>query len=451
MARYASLAGDRLIEYWASPEPTIARITAHVVRDQLEETGFDVRLDDLDRIAALNVGAARLPVLWERVAPCHPEDRSFAWARERAARLYALGVRPIVTLLHHGSGPQYTDLLDDAFPELFAAYAEAAARALPFVVDFTPINEILTTARFTTLYGAWYPNANDDRAFGRALVNQARATQLAMERIRRVTPNARLVTTEDLQGFTAGDAGTAAYVAFLSERRWLALDLVEGRVDAAHPLAPWLRAAAGVSEEALAALRAHAAPIAVAGFNHYPHSERYLFTRADGSLGDVPAVYVAGATELRCLPLLREAAQRFGAVALSEVHINAVAGERVSWLLEHDADARALAAAGANVVAVGAWAAFGMVDWHSLLRRRDGIAEDGIFTFVGRDGVPQETPVAEALRALARGDVALAQALAEPGWWTRASRYRTPEELAAMGDAGTPEGEHVRPRAEARV
>jgi dTDP-4-dehydrorhamnose reductase len=451
MARYPSFAGDRLIEYWASPEPTIARITADTVRDQLDETGVAARIDDVDRIVALEVAATRLPVLWERAAPCHPGDRSFAWAQERASRLVALGVRPIATLLHHGSGPHYTDLLDDAFPALFADYAEAAARALPYVVDFTPINEVLTTARFTTLYGAWYPNVNDDRAFGRALVNQAHATQLAMERIRHVTPNARLVTTEDLQGFTAADAGTEPYVAFLRERRWLALDLIEGRVDAAHPLAAWLRDAAGVSEERLAVLRAHATPIAVAGFNHYPHSERHLFTRADGTLGDVPAVYVEGATDLRCRPLLREAADRFAAVALSEVHVNAVAGERVSWLLEHDADARALAAEGANVVAVGAWAAFGMVDWHSLLRRRDGVAEDGIYTFVGRDGVPQETPVAEALRALALGDDAAAHALAEPGWWTRASRYRTPEELAAMGDAGIAEGEHVRPRSEARV
>ncbi len=451
MARHAPFLGRRLIDYWASPEPTVARIDAHAMRDQLHETGFDERAGDIERIASLGVVASRFPVLWERAAPLHPEERDFTWGQERASRLHALGVAPIVTLLHHGSGPHYTHLLDDAFPKSFAAYAEAAARALPFVRAFTPINEVLTTTRFSTLYGVWYPNARDDAAFGRALVHQARATQLAMARIRTVTPDARLVTTEDLQGFVAGDVRMESYVAFLRERRWLALDLIEGRVDKDHALYTWLRDAAGIAEATLADVRARATPIDVAGFNHYPHSERYLFTRANGTIGDVPAVYVRGATDLRCAPLLRDAAERFPTLALSEVHVNAIASERVAWLLEHDADARALLASGIRATAVGAWAAFGMRDWHSLLRRHEDITEDGIFTFAGTNGTPQETPVAAALRHLTSGEIAAAQALATPGWWTRDERFRDPEILAAWADSQLPEGEHVRPRGKVPV
>ena len=46
----------------------------------------------------------------------------------RLARIRDLGMRPIVGLLHHGSGPSATDLLDPHFPEAFAAYARAADR-----------------------------------------------------------------------------------------------------------------------------------------------------------------------------------------------------------------------------------------------------------------------------------------------------------------------------------
>ena len=229
------------LQIWASPEPTVARIDAVDVRDQLVETGWSARAEaDIDRIIALGVSACRFPVLWEHVAPRDPEHRDFGAARAGIARLRAGGVEPIVTLLHHGSGPVYTELLDPAFPELFARFAAAAAAALPGVRRWTPINEPLTTARFSTLYGLWYPNRSDDAAFGRAIVNQMLAVAAAMERIRAVEPAAELVITEDLQRFTAADAGVAPYVAFLRERAFLSIELAAGRVVPGHSLYAYL-------------------------------------------------------------------------------------------------------------------------------------------------------------------------------------------------------------------
>ena len=74
----------------------------------------------------------------------------------------------------------------------------AVARRYPWVEDYTPVNEPLTTARFSGLYGHWYPHGRDDRTFARALLNQCRAVVLAMRAIRAVNPAARLVQTEDL-------------------------------------------------------------------------------------------------------------------------------------------------------------------------------------------------------------------------------------------------------------
>ena len=431
------------LELWASPEPTVARLDALTVRDQLAETGHDVRPGDAERIAALGVAASRVPVLWERVAGDDARTFDFREPAVRLAALRALGVEPIVTLLHHGSGPRWTDLLDPAFPELFAAYADAAARAFPWVRRWTPINEPLTTARFSTLYGVWYPNVRDDRAFGRALVNETLAQQAAMRRIRAHIPAAEFVLTEDLQRFAAADDGVAAYVDFLRERAFLSVELVAGRVDDAHPLAAFLRERCGVSRADAAALRRGATVPDLVAFNHYPHSERYLFRARDGIAGDVPAVYVAGQPPPRAAALLRAAHTRLRLpVALGEVHVHAPAAERVRWLAQHLADAQALRAEGVDVRALGAWAAFGMIDWHSLLRTRSRVIEDGIYTFAGPNGTPEPTAVADALRVVTGGGDIDDRGVR--GWWERPERVRDVEALVAMRDAGIPEGEHVR-------
>jgi dTDP-4-dehydrorhamnose reductase len=90
-------------------------------------------------------------------------------------------------------------LLDPLFPQKLAAYAERVARRYPWLRRFTPVNEPLTTARFSALYGHWYPHARDDHSFARAVVNQALGTARAMRAIRRHIPHAELIQTEDLE------------------------------------------------------------------------------------------------------------------------------------------------------------------------------------------------------------------------------------------------------------
>ena len=113
---------------------------------------------------------------------------------------------------------------------------------------WTTINEPLTAARFSALYGLWYPHRRSDAAFVRALLNQAQAIRLAMRRIRAERPGALLVQTEDL-GRTSGTPSAASQVKFDNHRRWLNMDLLHGRVDRRHPLWRYLlRAGAGEKE-----------------------------------------------------------------------------------------------------------------------------------------------------------------------------------------------------------
>ena len=167
-------------------------------REQLRETGHYDRPDDLDLIAGLGIRTLRYPALWEQVAPERPDGCDFGWCDGRMARIAELGLQPILGLVHHGSGPRYTDLLEAEFAPKLADFASRVAERYPWVEAWTPVNEPVTTARFSGLYGHWYPHARDLGAFYRMVVNQCHAVLLAMREIRRHIPGARLVQTEDL-------------------------------------------------------------------------------------------------------------------------------------------------------------------------------------------------------------------------------------------------------------
>jgi dTDP-4-dehydrorhamnose reductase len=263
-------------EMWAGVECTVNRIGDSYL-DHVERSGHTARLDDLDRFATLHIRALRYPVLWERVAPHGLAQADWSWPDARLARLRELGIRPIVGLVHHGSGPRHTSLVDPHFPQQLAAYAYAVAERYPWVQDYTPVNEPLTTARFSGLYGHWYPHGRDDQTFIRALLVQCRAIALAMQAIRRVQPAARLVQTEDL-GKTWSTPRLAEQAAFENARRWLSLDLLCGRVDQGHPLWGYLRAAGAIASE-LNWFCFNPCPPDLIGINTYLTSERFLDER----------------------------------------------------------------------------------------------------------------------------------------------------------------------------
>ena len=256
----------RNLELWVGVEPTVSRVQDETL-DQLALSGFDQRLDDIDRLAGLGVTAMRFPLLWERTAPQGLDRADWSWADARLTRLAELGVRPIVGLVHHGSGPRGTHLLDPGFVDGLQAYARAVAERYPHISAYTPVNEPLTTARFSALYGHWYPHARDEQSFWKALMHQLRATVLAMQAIRQVNPQAQLIQTEDL-GHVTSTPRLKAQADFENERRWLSFDLLLGRVNEAHPLWSYLRWA-GASEREVLWFAEHPCLPDILGLNVY--------------------------------------------------------------------------------------------------------------------------------------------------------------------------------------
>src|SRR5918912_4251187 len=375
--------GDAVpLEVWGGVECTVNRVGPDYF-DQLERSGHARRLEDFDLFAALGVRALRLPVLWERTAPEGLKSADWTWPDASLARLRDLNVRPIVGLVHHGSGPRETSLVDPDFPEKLARFAGAVASRYPWVEDYTPVNEPLTTARFAGLYGHWYPHGHDAKTFARALLTQCRAVVLALRAVRGVNPAARLVQTEDL-GKTFSTPTLAYQADFENERRWLTFDLLCGRVDRRHALWGYLRGA-GVEADELEWFLRHPCPPDVLGINHYITSERFLDERLErypacthGGNGrhayaDVEAVRVLVASPGGPAALLGEAWERYRLpLAVTECHLGCTREEQLRWLAEVWEAARALARAGADVRAITAWSLLGAYDWDSLLTRADG-------------------------------------------------------------------------------
>jgi len=423
-----------LPQLWAGMECTVNRVGDDYF-DQVVRSGHQERISDLDRFADLGIRALRYPVLWERTAPHGLATADWSWPDQRLARLRELGVTPIVGLVHHGSGPRETSLVDPAFPEKLAGYARAVAERYPWVDAYTPVNEPLTTARFSGLYGHWYPHGRSSRTFTRALLNQVRGVALAMEQIRQVNPAARLVQTDDL-GKTFSTPALEYQAEFENDRRWITYDLLCGRVDPAHPLWLYLRRG-GASVAELRWFAEHPCPPDVVGINHYLTSDRYLDERTGrypahthgGNLrqryADVEAVRVCPDYLLGVEGRLREAWQRYQLpVAVTEVHLGCTREEQMRWLVEAWQGACRLRAEGAAVEAVTVWALLGSYDWDSLLTRFVGHYEPGVFDL--RGPAPRPTALAGVMRELAAGRIPAHPVLATPGWWRRPERLLYP-------------------------
>jgi len=420
------------LEWWAGPECTVNRVGDRW-RDQLKETGFDARPDDIDRLCSLGIRRMRFPLLWERTAPDAPGRFEWCWADERLARLDAHGVAPIAGLVHHGSGPRYTDLLDPAFPRKLADYARAVAERYPRIVDWTPVNEPLTTARFSGLYGVWHPHRRDDPSFVRALLHQVQGIVLAMRAIRAVRPDARLVQTDDL-GYTQSTGRLQYQANFENARRWLAFDLLAGRVDHRHRLWRWLRRWGACEAELMAFVDAPCMPDVI-GINVYVTSERFLDERLHlypramhggnrrHRYVDTETARVHGSPIGGFAARLREAGERYGLpVAITEAHLGCTRDEQLRWLHQAWRAATAVRAEGIDVRAVTAWAAFGTVDWNSLVTRDAGHYETGLWDV--RGPVPRPTALATLVRQLAHAQTPDHPALAGAGWWQRELRLR---------------------------
>ena len=418
------------LEIWGGLECTINRV-GNEFRDQLDYTGHYDRKGDIEKFVKLGICAIRYPVLWEFHQPNKNVPINWKWAARQLNLIRQNNITPIVGLVHHGSGPKFTDLLDPNFPVDLASYATQVAKRFPWIEYYTPVNEPLTTARFSGLYGLWYPHHNNDLSFARILLNEVKAIVLSMQVIREINPFAKLVQTEDLAKIHS--TPLLQYQAdFENERRWLTYDLLCGKINKDNYLWPYFLSI-GIKEEELAFFLENSCPPDIMGFNYYVTSERFLDEKKDNYpafthggnrrhlYADTEAVRASPDKMVRPKELLREAWNRYHLpIAMTEVHLHCTREDQMRWFWELWNLCCQLKEEGVGIKAVTAWSLLGAYDWNSLLTKDEKKYETGVFD--SSKGNLRPTAMVKLIYNLATKGEYDHPVLQKQGWW----RYNQP-------------------------
>lgn len=435
-------------EIWGGIECTINRIQNNY-RDQLALLGHYDRADDINHIAQLGITTLRYPILWEYHQQTLNQDINWDWIENRLNLIQERNIIPIAGLVHHGSGPAFTNLQDKLFPYHLAEYAGKVATRFPSLEYYTPVNEPLTTARFSGLYGFWYPHAADDLSFATMLINQVKGIVLAMDTIRKINPAAKLIQTEDLA--KTHSTSLLKYQAdFENNRRWLTFDLLCGKVNQDHPLWSYFLHV-GIPEQELVFFQDNTCIPDIIGLNYYITSERYLDENLDQypththggngqhSYADTEMVRIKDRKIDGFKALVKETWERYKLpIAITEVHLGCTREEQMRWLKEIRDEAHQLTQEGINLKAITAWSLLGAYDWNNLFTESNFHYETGVFDI--RNNKLRSTAASKLITSWSENIDFQHPLLDQKGWWHNSEHLKLPTNqspILIIGQTGT--------------
>ena len=126
MSLFPSSTNAPALALWGGIECTVNRVGDNYF-NQATQSGHESRPEDIDHLQSLGVSAMRYPVLWERVAPDGLERADWTVADAQLLACRDRNITVIAGLVHHGSGPRNTSLVDPGFATGLATYAGAVA------------------------------------------------------------------------------------------------------------------------------------------------------------------------------------------------------------------------------------------------------------------------------------------------------------------------------------
>ena len=286
--------------------------------------------------------------------------------------MHQLGLRCIVDLMHYGT-PLWLEnsFLNAEYPERVASYARAVAERYQAVwADFTPLNEPVVNAEWCGQNAAWPPYLEGQDGFVKIIMQLARGMVRTQQEIAAVHPDPTFVHVD--AGFLFEGETSPLPRELLEERRFVALDLIMGRVAAESPITGWLTSH-GVTDAELQWFRDNALTPDVVGVNYYPRFSKAKIR--DGVVDPVRAD--AGG--------LRELVEAYSAryqlpIAITESSLVGTPEEKIEWLQQSAAELTALRSEGHEIVAFTWFPFFTLVDW---LYRFDSQSPDAWFREFG--------------------------------------------------------------------
>lgn len=195
------------------------------------------------------------------------------------------------------------------------------------------------------------------------LINECRTTILAMQPIREINPQARLILTEDLTKIQ-GTKELESQIVFENHRSWLSINLLCGKVDKVHPLWEYLKEQ-DIKEHHLDFFIGNHIHPDLLGFNYYITSEHFLDHKlkyhphsSHGgnehmAYADIEAVRHPDASLAGIANPLREAWQRYNLpMAITEAHLCCGREDQLRWLKSIWDDCHRLNKEGLNILVI---------------------------------------------------------------------------------------------------
>lgn len=334
--------------------------TTHRV-DELEKTGHYARWrEDFDLVKKIGIEFLRYGPPYYRVNT-GPDQYDWTFVDEAFGYLGELGITPIVDLCHFGLPDWLGSFQNPAFPEHFAAYAQAFAARFPDLQFYTPINEIFVTAMFSAQYGWWNERLASDATFVTALKHLCQANVRAMQAILVVQPGATFIQSESAEYFHPQTPAARNLANFLNQKRFLSLDLTYGYPTSVLMYEYLLKN--GMTDEEYhwfgdQNIKANC----IMGTDYYRTNEHLV--REDGSTlasGDVFGYYV----------IARQYHERYR-MPLMHTETNRWEPDAVEWLWRQWANAYRLKQDGIPLVGFTWYSLLDQVDWDSALCENNG-------------------------------------------------------------------------------
>lgn len=327
----------------------------HRKLDEYELTQHYARWEqDLELVAASGAEFLRWGIPWYLVEPS-PGVFDWSWIDRVAAKMQRLGLRCIVDLMHYGT-PLWLEnsFLNAGYPERVAAYGRAVAERYREVwTDFTPLNEPVVNAEWCGQNGAWPPYLVGEDGFVKVTMQLARGMVRTQQQIAQVHPDAVFVHVD--AGFRYEGETSPVPREFLEERRFVALDLITGRVADDSVLGRWL-ASHGVTSGELDWFRENAVTPDVIGINYYP---RFTTARVEDGVMTPVRSDAAGLRDLVEL----YSARYGGPLAVTESSLVGTPDEKQEWLRDSAVELAALRSEGHDIVGFTWFPFFTLVDW----------------------------------------------------------------------------------------
>lgn len=246
-------------------------------RDQLQETNhYEHWRKDFELCKETGARFVRYGIPYYKMHTA-AQEYDFSFSDEVLPVMRDLGLIPILDLCHFGLPDWAGDFQNPDWAELFAGFAAAFARRYPWIQYYTPVNEILVCAKFSSKMGIWNEQLKSDKAMITAHANMCRATLLSIEQILRVRPDAVFFQSEAAEQFYERTPEVKERVEHLNEQRFMTFDFLYGHPPSAKYLLYLMDN--GATREMFDWFMEHgrrAAPHCVMGMDYYASNERLV-------------------------------------------------------------------------------------------------------------------------------------------------------------------------------